>query len=47
MIIAPDYEADARALLQKKKNLRLIQMLPNVAEAWLNQCCAPLPADSW
>lgn len=33
VIIAPDYEADARALLQKKKNLRLIQMLPNVAEA--------------
>jgi phosphoribosylaminoimidazolecarboxamide formyltransferase/IMP cyclohydrolase len=33
VIIAPDYDADARALLQKKKNLRLIQMLPSVAEA--------------
>ena len=33
VIIAPDYEADARAHLQKKKNLRLIQMLPGVAEA--------------
>ena len=33
VIIAPDYDADARALLQKKKNLRLMQMLPNVAEA--------------
>lgn len=30
VIIAPDYEADARALLQKKKNLRLMQMLPSV-----------------
>jgi phosphoribosylaminoimidazolecarboxamide formyltransferase/IMP cyclohydrolase len=33
VIIAPEYEADARALLQKKKNLRLMQMMPNVAEA--------------
>ncbi len=33
VIIAPDFDADARAHLQKKKNLRLIQMLPNVAEA--------------
>ena len=33
VIIAPEYEADARALLQKKKNLRLMQMLPGVAEA--------------
>lgn len=33
IIIAPDFDADARALLQKKKNLRLIQMLPTVAEA--------------
>ena len=33
VIIAPDYEADARALLQKKKNLRLMQMHPNVEEA--------------
>lgn len=33
VIIAPDYEADARAHLQKKKNLRLMQMLPGAAEA--------------
>jgi phosphoribosylaminoimidazolecarboxamide formyltransferase/IMP cyclohydrolase len=33
VIIAPDYEADARAHLQKKKNLRLMQMLPGVPEA--------------
>ena len=32
VIIAPDFDADARALLQKKKNLRLIQMLPTVEE---------------
>jgi phosphoribosylaminoimidazolecarboxamide formyltransferase/IMP cyclohydrolase len=33
VIIAPDYDADARALLQKKKNLRLMQMLPSAEEA--------------
>lgn len=33
IIIAPDFDADARAHLQKKKNLRLIQMLPTAAEA--------------
>jgi phosphoribosylaminoimidazolecarboxamide formyltransferase/IMP cyclohydrolase len=33
IIIAPDFDADARAHLQKKKNLRLIQMLPSVTEA--------------
>ncbi|MCB1227912.1 MAG: bifunctional phosphoribosylaminoimidazolecarboxamide formyltransferase/IMP cyclohydrolase, partial [Verrucomicrobiales bacterium] len=33
IIIAPDFDADARAHLQKKKNLRLIQMLPTVSEA--------------
>lgn len=33
VIIAPDFDADARALLQKKKNLRLIQMLDGVGEA--------------
>lgn len=33
VIIAPDFEADARALLQKKKNLRLIQMLSGVQQA--------------
>lgn len=33
VIIAPDFDADARAHLQKKKNLRLIQMLPGVVEA--------------
>ncbi len=33
IIIAPEYEAGARALLQKKKNLRLMEMLPGVEEA--------------
>ena len=33
VIIAPEFEADARALLQKKKNLRLIRLLPPVPEA--------------
>jgi phosphoribosylaminoimidazolecarboxamide formyltransferase/IMP cyclohydrolase len=33
VIIAPDYDADARAHLQKKKNLRLMQMHEAVAEA--------------
>ena len=33
VIIAPDFDADARAHLQKKKNLRLIQMLPTASEA--------------
>ena len=32
VIIAPDFDADARAHLQKKKNLRLIQMLPSAVE---------------
>src|SRR5204862_2986252 len=33
IIIAPEFEAGARALLQKKKNLRLMEMLPDVEEA--------------
>ena len=33
VIIAPDFEVDARAILQKKKNLRLIRMGSNYAEA--------------
>ena len=33
VIIAPDFDADARAHLQKKKNLRLIQMLDTVPQA--------------
>lgn len=34
VIIAPDFDAEARALLQKKKNLRLMRMLvPNPATA--------------
>ena len=33
VIIAPDFDADARAHLQKKKNLRLLQMLPEAFEA--------------
>ena len=32
VIIAPDFESDARALLQKKKNLRLIKMHENFRE---------------
>ena len=32
MIIAPDFEPDARAMLQKKKNLRLIRMLAGPVE---------------
>src|ERR1700726_114707 len=32
VIIAPDFETEARALLQKKKNLRLMKMLPGPAE---------------
>jgi phosphoribosylaminoimidazolecarboxamide formyltransferase / IMP cyclohydrolase len=33
VIIAPDFEAEARAILQKKKNLRLIRFLAPPAEA--------------
>lgn len=33
VIIAPDFDADARAHLQKKKNLRLIQMLETAPQA--------------
>jgi phosphoribosylaminoimidazolecarboxamide formyltransferase/IMP cyclohydrolase len=33
VIIAPDFEAEARALLQKKKNLRLIRLTTSAAEA--------------
>ena len=33
VIIAPDFEAGARALLQKKKNLRLIRLTTSAAEA--------------
>ncbi len=33
VIIAPDFEAEARALLQKKKNLRLIRLTTPPAEA--------------
>ena len=32
VIIAPDFEAEARAILQKKKNLRLIRMGDNYAD---------------
>jgi phosphoribosylaminoimidazolecarboxamide formyltransferase/IMP cyclohydrolase len=32
VIIAPEFEAEARALLQKKKNLRLMKMLPGPTE---------------
>jgi phosphoribosylaminoimidazolecarboxamide formyltransferase/IMP cyclohydrolase len=33
VIIAPDFEAEARAILQKKKNLRLIRLLTRAADA--------------
>src|SRR6185312_2346656 len=33
VIIAPDFEPDARALLQKKKNLRLMRKLKSAHEA--------------
>ena len=33
VIIAPDFESEARAILQKKKNLRLIRLLTSPAEA--------------
>src|SRR6202790_2118771 len=33
VIIAPDFEPEARAVLQKKKNLRLIRLITSVTEA--------------
>ena len=33
VIIAPDFDSEARAILQKKKNLRLIQLLSSVLSA--------------
>src|SRR4029077_10071452 len=33
VIVAPEFEAEARALLQKKKNLRLIRLLSPAGEA--------------
>src|SRR5262249_48040301 len=33
VIVAPDFETDARALLQKKKNLRLIRLVTSALEA--------------
>ncbi len=33
VIVAPDFDADALSLLQKKKNLRLLRVLKNVAAA--------------
>ncbi|MBA3883571.1 MAG: bifunctional phosphoribosylaminoimidazolecarboxamide formyltransferase/IMP cyclohydrolase [Chthoniobacterales bacterium] len=44
VIIAPDFEGDARALFQKKKNLRLIRSLPEkpktAPEADIRSVCA-------
>lgn len=37
VIIAPDFKAEARALLQKKKNLRLIRLTASAAEARLTR----------
>src|SRR5437870_3915479 len=33
VIVAPDFESEARAILQKKKNLRLIRLLSSVIES--------------
>src|SRR5207253_2555937 len=37
VIIAPDFAAEARAILQKKKNLRLIKLLTPAAETLLTR----------
>ncbi len=39
VIIAPDFEPEARAILQKKKNLRLIRFLTSVAEIVIDDGC--------
>ena len=40
VIIAPDFEAEARAILQKKKNLRLMQVNLEAFSKWQN--CNPI-----
>ena len=40
MIIAPDFAPDALALLQKKKNLRLLKLLKSPALRVLRWRCA-------
>lgn len=43
VIIAPDFDAGARALLQKKKNLRLIRMAENVKDGYGDQVIRSIP----
>lgn len=43
VIIAPDFEASARALLQKKKNLRLIRMSENVKDGFRDEIVRSVP----
>ncbi|QQL46298.1 bifunctional phosphoribosylaminoimidazolecarboxamide formyltransferase/IMP cyclohydrolase [Sulfuriroseicoccus oceanibius] len=43
VIIAPDFESDARAILQKKKNLRLIRMAPEYANVQANPVVRSAP----
>ena len=46
VIIAPEFESDARALLQKKKNLRLMRALrPPRLKKRKNSTFAPFAAD--
>ena len=46
VIVAPEFAPDALALLQKKKNLRLIRLLKSPAAAGLLELRA-VGADSW
>ncbi|MEM7011571.1 MAG: bifunctional phosphoribosylaminoimidazolecarboxamide formyltransferase/IMP cyclohydrolase [Verrucomicrobiota bacterium] len=43
VIIAPDFETEARALLQKKKNLRLIRMSEDVKSAFSDEIVRSVP----
>lgn len=43
VIIAPDFETEARALLQKKKNLRLIRMSEDVKSAFGDEIVRSVP----
>ncbi len=48
VIIAPDFEIEARAILQKKKNLRLIRLLTPANEATAHRpICARSAAGCW
>ncbi|MFT5467857.1 MAG: phosphoribosylaminoimidazolecarboxamide formyltransferase/IMP cyclohydrolase [Verrucomicrobiales bacterium] len=43
VIIAPDFDASARALLQKKKNLRLIRMSESVKDTFADEVVRSIP----